>query len=178
MSLEREYKIYIVYIIFNGYHHTLEFDPTATTNRRRPRKRKVMYFNPLYSLNVKTNNEEKFLRLLDQHFPPGSPLHPLINRKKVKLSYRLCCLPNLKTEISRHNSTGQRVTSCLGAIARIPVSAHYLVSAQLKTLSSGQLWPASEPWRNMWGSQLTLSSKGMEAISRILGAQRAEQKPH
>ena len=41
------------------------------------------------------------MRLLDQHFPPGSPLHPLLNRRKVKLSYR--CLPNLKTEISKHN---------------------------------------------------------------------------
>ena len=51
---------------------------------------------------VKTNIEGTFLRLLDYHFPPGSPLHPLINRRKVKLSYR--CLPNLKKEISRHNS--------------------------------------------------------------------------
>ena len=66
----------------NGYHHTLEFDPTATTNRRKTRKRKVLYFNPPYSRNVKTNIGGKFLRLLDHHFPPGSPLHPLINRKK------------------------------------------------------------------------------------------------
>jgi hypothetical protein len=85
----------------NGYQYTLEFDPTATTNRRRTRTRKVIYFNPPYSINVKTNIGAKFLRLIDYHFPPGSPLHPLVNRKRVKLSYR--CLPNLKTQIAKHN---------------------------------------------------------------------------
>jgi hypothetical protein len=49
----------------NGYQHTLEFDPTATTNRRRTRTRKVLYFNPPYSINVKTNIIAKFLRLID-----------------------------------------------------------------------------------------------------------------
>ena len=39
---------------------------------------------------------------MDKHFPPGSPLHPLLNRKKVKLSYR--CLPNVKAHIAKHNS--------------------------------------------------------------------------
>ena len=67
--------------------------------RRRKRTRKVIYFNPPYSINVKTNIGAKFLRLIDYHFPPGSPLH---NRRKVKLSYR--CLPNLKLQIAKHNS--------------------------------------------------------------------------
>ena len=85
----------------NKYNYTLKFDPTATTNRRQKRTRKVMYFNPPYSINVKTNIGAKFLRLIDQNFPPGSPLHPLLNRKKVKLSYR--CLPNFNTTIAKHN---------------------------------------------------------------------------
>jgi hypothetical protein len=62
----------------SGYQHTLEFDQTASTNRRRTRTRKVIYFNPPYSINVKTNIGETFLRLIDYHFPPESPLHPLI----------------------------------------------------------------------------------------------------
>ena len=86
----------------NGYQHTLEFDPLATSNKeKQKRNKKVIYFNPPYSINVKTNLGAKFLRLIDHHFPPGSALHPLINRRKVKLSYR--CLPNLKAEISSHN---------------------------------------------------------------------------
>ena len=86
----------------NGYQHTLEFDPLATNNKEKQKRSKnVIYFNPPYSLNVKTNLGAKFLRLIDHHFPPGSALHPLINRRKVKLSYR--CLPNLKAEVSSHN---------------------------------------------------------------------------
>ena len=93
--------IYQAELTKNGYHHTLEFDQTATTNRRKTRHRKVIYFNPPYSMNVKTNIGAKFLRLLDQHFPPGSLLYPLLNRRKVKLSYR--CLPNLKAQLAKHN---------------------------------------------------------------------------
>ena len=80
----------------------MEFDQSAATSKKRPRNRKFIYFNPPYSINVKTNIGARFLKLLDKHFPPGSPLYPILNRKKVKLSYR--CLPNFKTFISRHNS--------------------------------------------------------------------------
>ena len=85
----------------NGYNHSLKFDPNATTNRRKKRARKNIYFNPPYSINVKTNIGAKFLRLIDLHFPPGSLLQPLLNRRKIKLSYR--CLPNMKVAISKHN---------------------------------------------------------------------------
>ena len=59
-------------------------------------------FNPPYSVNVKTNVGEKFLSLLDKHFPPGHPLHPLLNRRTVKVSYK--CLPNMKSIIAKNNS--------------------------------------------------------------------------
>ena len=85
----------------NGYQHTLEFDPAAMTNSKRRKRTRAMYFNPPWSINVKTNVGAKFLRLIDHHFPPGSILHRLINRKKVKLSYR--CLPNLMSSIANDN---------------------------------------------------------------------------
>ena len=44
----------------------------------------------------------KFLQLLDKHFPPGTPLHTIFNRSKVKMSYR--CTQNLARKISSHNS--------------------------------------------------------------------------
>ena len=53
-------------------------------------------------MDVKTNIGEKFLKLLDKHFPQGNPLHPLINRNKIKLSYS--CLPNMGSVIARHNN--------------------------------------------------------------------------
>ena len=62
----------------NGYHHTLAFDQAATTNRRRTRKRKVIYFNPPYSMNVKTNTGPSFLRLLDNISPQGLLFNPCL----------------------------------------------------------------------------------------------------
>ena len=52
-------------------------------------------------MDLKTPVGKKFLELIDLHFPKGSILHPLINRNKVKLSYR--CLPNMGSTISKHN---------------------------------------------------------------------------
>ena len=83
------------------YKHTLIFDPNASTNKKRKRAKKVIYFNPPYSTNVNTNIGRKFLGLLDKHFPQGSPLYPLLNRRTVKLSYR--CLPNFKASLAKHN---------------------------------------------------------------------------
>ena len=82
-----------------GYKHKLEFKPKE--EKKRKRNRKILYFNPPWSITCQTNVGKKFLSLLDEHFPKGSALHPLINRKKVKLSYR--CLPNMGRKISEHN---------------------------------------------------------------------------
>ena len=83
-----------------GYDHKLEYKEYEEPKKKR--QRKIIWFNPPYSMNLKTNVGQKFLRLLDKHFPRGSILHPLINRTKVKLSYR--CLPNMGARISQHNS--------------------------------------------------------------------------
>ena len=62
----------------------------------------VTWFNPPYSLNVETNVGRIFLKLLDTHFPPGHILRSVMNRNKVKVSYR--CLPNMGSIIAKHNS--------------------------------------------------------------------------
>ena len=51
---------------------------------------------------MKRNVGRKFLQLIDKYFPKNSLLHPLINRTKVKISYR--CLPNIAAQINRHNN--------------------------------------------------------------------------
>ena len=83
-----------------GYKHKLEFEPKEA-QKKRQRNKNIIYFNPPWSITCKTKVGKKFLSLLDKHFPKGSPLHPLINRKKVKLSYR--CLPNMGAKLSQHN---------------------------------------------------------------------------
>ena len=67
----------------------------------RTRKRNVMYFNPPYSENVKTNIGKEFLKLVSRHFPPEHQLHNLFNRKNLKISYS--CMPNIEKIIKGHN---------------------------------------------------------------------------
>ena len=44
------------------YKHKLKFEPSANTNKEKKRIRYRIYFNPPYSINVKTNIGAKFLR--------------------------------------------------------------------------------------------------------------------
>ena len=87
-----------------GYNHKLEFDPNARnkpTNKKN-RNRKVTWFNPPYSKNVKTNIGKKFLAIIRETFPPTHPLHKICNTNTIKLSYR--CMENMKREVSKHNN--------------------------------------------------------------------------
>ena len=86
----------------SGYDYTLNFDPPleATSNRRK-RSRKITYFNPPFSQNVKTKIGEKFFKILAKCFPEGHVLRKIINKNTVKLAYR--CMPNMKKVISCHN---------------------------------------------------------------------------
>ena len=57
----------------NGYKFKLHFEPPS--KKKRCRSKKALWFNPPYSMNIKTNVGAKFLTLLDKHFPFGHPLH-------------------------------------------------------------------------------------------------------
>ena len=69
---------------------------------KRNRKRNIIWSNPPYSKNVKTNVVRKFLQLIDKHFPKSSRLHTIFNRNNNKVSYS--CMRNVKTSISNHNN--------------------------------------------------------------------------
>ena len=51
---------------------------------------------------MKTNVGRKFLQLIDKHFPKENPLSKVINRQKVKMSYKNT--PNMKKQIAAHNA--------------------------------------------------------------------------
>ena len=74
----------------------------VTKKPTRSRAKKVIWFNPPYSLNVKTNVGREFLMLVDKHFPVGHPLHKYLNRNTIKVSYR--CLPNMGQKLANHNA--------------------------------------------------------------------------
>ena len=86
------YKVKLHYTINNT-----KPDRSSTNNR----KRKIIWFNPPFSKNVKTNVAHNFLRLIDKHFPKTSRLHKIFNRNTVKVSYS--CMNNVKNSISNHN---------------------------------------------------------------------------
>ena len=85
-----------------GYDYKWEYKPNQTIKKKsRCHKRNALYFNPPWAINIKTNVGAIFLKLLDKHFPKDHPLHKILNRHNVKISYRNT--PNIKQIITSHN---------------------------------------------------------------------------
>ena len=69
---------------------TAETAPTTESrsqNEKHKRTRRIIWFNPPYSKNARTNVARDFLKLIDKHFPKTSPLHKIFNRNTIKVSY-------------------------------------------------------------------------------------------
>lgn len=66
------------------------------------RARNIIWFNPPFSINVKTNVAKLFLNLIDKNFPKSHKFHKLFNRNNLKVSYS--CLPNIRNIITSHNN--------------------------------------------------------------------------
>ena len=122
-----------------GYKDDLEYkeemQPEGDINlngKKRHRPRTVIWYNPPYSSNVKTNIGKRFLTILRKHFPPSSELYKLFNCKKVKLSYSCC--PSTKTIISSHNANITRAKkielargcNCRGGVVSCPLGGRCL----------------------------------------------------
>ena len=75
---------------------------------RHKRTRNIIWFNPPYSKNIRTNVAREFLKLIDKHFSKTSPLHKIFNRNTIKVSYS--CLSNVRSVISSHNKRILRET--------------------------------------------------------------------
>ena len=74
---------------------------TTLTKVKKHRSRKIIWFNPPYSMNVQTNVAKKFLNIVSKNFPKSHRLNKLFNRNNLKVSYS--CLPNVSSIISGHN---------------------------------------------------------------------------
>ena len=87
----------------SGYKHKLKYKVNIdTVSNKKQRKRNIIWFNPPYSKNVKTNIGKIFLNLIKKHFPPHHKSHKLFNRNTVKISYS--CMRNIKSIINSHNT--------------------------------------------------------------------------
>ena len=87
-----------------GHKYELNFKPSKNNNQKKQRnqKRKVIYFNPPYSLGVSTRIGAIFLKILDKCFTNPNPLYQIFNRDTVKVSYRTT--PNMKQIVTGHNT--------------------------------------------------------------------------
>ena len=103
----------------SGFNHNLSFQKNINdnNNKKSKRKRNILWFNPPFSRNVKTNLAKQFLKLIPKHFPKHHKFHKLFNKNNVKVSYS--CMPNIKSKINQHNKkiipnseTNQNIRTC------------------------------------------------------------------
>ena len=71
-----------------GFGQNIEFIENKTNNRdnsgrRKKRTRKVIWFNPPYSKNVKTNVGKYFIQLIQNHFTKDHKLNKIFNKNIV-----------------------------------------------------------------------------------------------
>ena len=88
----------------SAFKESLVFIPKTNTSdntSKKQRKRKIIWFNHLFSVNVKTKIGRTFLKLLKQHIPKPYRLHKIFNKNKVKVSYS--CMSNMSSIILSHN---------------------------------------------------------------------------
>ena len=85
----------------SGYTSELKYLPPMDVPNKRVRRRNIIWFNPPFNMNVKTNVAAMFLKLIDKHFPLGSPLRKYFNRSTVKVSYSTT--KNMKAHLDKHN---------------------------------------------------------------------------
>ena len=94
-------------LVRSKHDHQLAFkeeeEPTLDrpSKTKRSRKREIIWWNPPFSINVKTNIGGKFLALIDKCFPKEGPMGKIFNRSNLKISYSTC--PNMKQVINAHN---------------------------------------------------------------------------
>ena len=103
----------------SGYSCTLKYEPQANNpkQKKRGRKRHILWFNPPYNHTVRTNVAREFLSLIDKCFPPGHPLRKIFNRNTVKVAYSTT--PNMSqiiagknAKILNHSGNQKRTCSC------------------------------------------------------------------
>ena len=68
----------------SGYQQKLSYQSEILNEgSRRNRSRKIICFNPPFSINVKSNIAREFLHLINKHFPKKHRLHKLFNSNNV-----------------------------------------------------------------------------------------------
>ena len=100
---DRAKEPYEIALRDSGYVTKLNFQKKDETTEKpkRKRQRKIIWYNPPFNSQVKTNFGKEFLKILDSNFPKNHYLHKHLNRRTVKISYS--CTKNMEAIIAAHN---------------------------------------------------------------------------
>ena len=87
----------------SGFIKKLQYKPKLPNQNNHKRKKKVIYYNPPWSDNMKTNLGQKFLALVDEYQEKfkGTVFEKIFTRATMKISYSTT--RNMKAHIASHN---------------------------------------------------------------------------
>ena len=74
--------VYTTALRNSGFQDELNYKTYEKSSKNR--RRNVMYFNPPFSKNVKTNIRKEFIKLVSKHFTLDHKLRPLFNKNNQK----------------------------------------------------------------------------------------------
>ena len=155
----------------SGFNTSMTYTEHNTKKDKRRRVRKnIIWFNPPYDQNVNTNVAQRFLKMIDLHFPKGHKYHQLFNRNTVKVSYS--CMKNIDSIISSHNkkvlghggetNTGQKMCNCRNPNecplngACLSKSIVYKATVEAQDTPTKQYIGITEPtFKSRWNNHLT-----------------------
>ena len=98
--------MYMEAITKSGLNNDIIYTPVVESNnseRNKTRKRKIICFNPPYSMNVEINIGKTFLKLVKKHFPCNNSFHKILNKNTINISYS--CMRNTSSIIVSHNKS-------------------------------------------------------------------------
>ena len=72
----------------SGFNENITY--IVSTTKHQTWNRQIIWFNPSYSANVKTNVGQIFMRLVDKHFLCSHKYYKVFNRSNIKLSQFVC----------------------------------------------------------------------------------------
>ena len=95
----------------SGFTEEVSFTKNKNNEKRRNRRRNIIWFNPPYNAAVKENIGKKFLNIVEKHFTPEHKYRKIFNRNTIKLRYS--CMPNMESIIIGHNRRMLQKTSSI-----------------------------------------------------------------
>ena len=95
-------------LIKSGFNDDITYTPVIESNnseRKNSRKRKIIWFNPPYSMNVEANIGKTFLKFVKKHFARNNSFHKVFSNKTIKISYISSIIASHNKSILRPKAT-------------------------------------------------------------------------